>query len=142
MAAYVMANFDFEQIEGNIGVRFVNTDQSSVGSQRVGGVISPANFESDYSFVLPSMNFKWDVNDDLVGRLAVYRSLTRALLTDIAPGRTLENFDGGNGTAETRTWTVYGDECRHWSGVVFRRGSRFDCGFLPQRSERAHRANR
>lgn len=99
VAAYVMGNFDFERIGGNIGVRFVNTDQSSVGSQRVGGVISPANFESDYSFVLPSMNLKWDVNDDLVGRLAVYRSLTRALLTDIAPGRTLENFDGGNGTA-------------------------------------------
>ena len=98
-AAYVMANFDLEQVGGNVGVRLVNTDQASVGSQRVGGVIGPAHFESDYSFVLPSMNLKWDVNDDLVGRLAVYRSLTRALLTDIAPGRTLENYDGGNGTA-------------------------------------------
>ncbi len=99
LAAYVMANFDFDRIGGNIGIRFVNTDQSSVGSQRVGGVISPAQFDSDYSFALPSMNLKWDVNDNLVGRFAVYRSLTRALLTDVAPGRTLENFDGGNGTA-------------------------------------------
>ena len=99
LAGYVMANFDTANLSGNVGVRVVNTRQSSVGTQRVGGVKSPASFDNDYTFALPSMNLKWDINDKLVGRFAAYRSLTRALLTDVSPGRTLENFDGGNGTA-------------------------------------------
>ena len=99
LAGYAKLNFDTDRFSGNIGVRVVRTDQSSQGVQTVGGMDFPADFDSDYTYALPSLNLKWDINDELVGRFAAYRSLTRPRLTDVAPGRRLENFDGGNGTA-------------------------------------------
>ncbi len=99
LAGYVVLNYDFERFGGNIGVRVVQTDQTSVGYQSVGGVLSPARFTNDYTYALPSLNLKWDISDTVVGRFSAYRSLTRPLLTDIVPGRTLPNFDGGNGTS-------------------------------------------
>ncbi|NNE34308.1 MAG: TonB-dependent receptor, partial [Rhodothermales bacterium] len=99
LAAYGKLNFGTENVTGNLGLRVVQTDQNSQGVQVVGGTEFPASFDNDYTYALPSLNVKWDINDDLVGRFAAYRSLTRPRLTDISPGRSLENFDGGNGTA-------------------------------------------
>jgi TonB-dependent receptor len=100
VAGYAMANFDIaEKFSGNAGIRVVKTDQTSAGFQVIGGVEAPAEFENDYSFVLPSFNGKWDFSDDLVGRVAVYRSLTRPQLTDIQPAQSTDDFNGGNGTS-------------------------------------------
>ena len=99
IAGYALANFDFGRLSGNVGVRVVTTDQRSVGFQVAGGDLQPASFDNDYTFALPSLNAKWDITDDLVGRFAVYRSLTRPELTDIQPARNFDTFDGGNGTS-------------------------------------------
>lgn len=99
LAAYGMLNFGTNVLTGNLGLRLVRTDQTSEGTQVVGGENFPAKFDRNYTYALPSLNLKWDINDDLVGRFAAYRSLTRPRLTDVAPGRTFENFDGGSGTA-------------------------------------------
>lgn len=103
-AAYGMLNFNKNALSGNVGVRFVTTDQTSVGFERVtdvggGRVLQAASFSNSYDYFLPSLNVKWDISEDVVGRLAVYRSLTRPQLTDIQPARNFDAFDGGNGTA-------------------------------------------
>lgn len=99
LAGYVMTNFDNDAFSGNAGLRVVNTDQNSTGFQRVGGVLQPASFDNDYTFILPSLNMKYDISDTFVARGAIYRSLTRPQLTDIQPSQSFDNFDGGNGTS-------------------------------------------
>lgn len=99
LAGYAMARFDTGRLSGNFGVRVTTTDQTSVGFETVGTTLQPASFENSYSHALPSINVRWDVTDTLVGRAAIYRSLTRPDLTDIQPGRRFDAFNGGNGTS-------------------------------------------
>ena len=104
LAFYAQANFDFEAISGNVGLRYVSTDQSSSGFQRVTPVggpteLLPATFSNEYDELLPSANLRWDVHEDWVLRFSYYRSLTRPALSDIQPARNFDAFDGGNGTA-------------------------------------------
>ena len=104
LAFYAQANFDFDDISGNIGLRYVSTDQESKGFQRVtpeGGSteLLPASFSNDYNEFLPSVNLRWDVRDDWILRFSYYRSLTRPALSDIQPARNFDAFDGGSGTA-------------------------------------------
>lgn len=103
-AGYVSAHFEANRLTGNVGVRVVNTDQTSTGTQRVTSEdglfeLLPAEFSNDYTFALPSVNLRYDLTDNLVARASFYRSLTRPLLTDIQPARSIPNFEGGNGTA-------------------------------------------
>ena len=104
LAFYVQANFEFDAISGNLGLRYVSTDQSSIGFQRVtpaGGAtqLLPASFGNEYDELLPTANLRWDPHEDWVIRLSYYRSLTRPALSDIQPARNFDAFDGGNGTA-------------------------------------------
>jgi iron complex outermembrane receptor protein len=99
-AMYAMTNFYWgENISGNIGVRYVTTDQTSSGT----GTDSeqgqfPVELESDYSEVLPSLSVKFDATEDIVIRFAAYKSLTRPNLTDISPA-----FDVNFGTLTGRS---------------------------------------
>lgn len=104
LAGYAMANFDFDRLTGNLGVRLVNTKQSSIGVQRVVASdgsfeLLPADFKNEYFYALPSFNARFEAADNLVARFAIYRSLTRPDLTDIQPSRRIPNFEGGNGTS-------------------------------------------
>lgn len=86
-AAYVMSNLVFgDDISGNIGLRYVSTSQTSSGTGRDSASGEyPVSIDTNYKEVLPSFNIKWDLSPELVARFAVYRSLTRPNLTDIAP---------------------------------------------------------
>ena len=104
LAFYAQAKFDFEAISGNVGLRYVSTDQESKGFQRVtpeggGTELLPASFSNDYNEFLPSVNLRWDISDDWILRFSYYRSLTRPALSDIQPARNFDAFDGGSGTA-------------------------------------------
>ena len=104
LALYVQANFALESVSGNVGLRYVVTDQTSQGFQRVTPVggpteLLPASFSNEYKELLPSANLRWDVHEDWVLRFSYYRSLTRPALSDIQPARNFDAFDGGNGTA-------------------------------------------
>jgi iron complex outermembrane receptor protein len=86
-AAYVMTNFVLgDDIAGNLGLRYVVTNQTSSGTGKDTDTGEyPVSIETDYNELLPSLNVKWDINQELVARFAAYRSLTRPNLTDIAP---------------------------------------------------------
>jgi iron complex outermembrane receptor protein len=85
---------------GNIGLRAVRTDQTSVGiSPDLNGITyepgaaaatripaaQPLSIDRSYDDFLPSLNLKLDLTDDLVVRFAAARTMARPNLTQISP---------------------------------------------------------
>lgn len=125
-AAYVMTEFDLNAITGNIGVRAVKTEVTSIFYQAltgrcaawnppaapppctVSGAITSArgvpvlqqtvtNEHTDY---LPSLNMRWDLRGGWIGRLGVSRTLGRPNYGELAGSVVLNNTlltgTGGN----------------------------------------------
>jgi iron complex outermembrane receptor protein len=86
-AAYVQANFAGDRWSGNVGVRYVHTtgennyNQSSTTS--ASGYV-PVSVDNNYGKFLPSLNFKYEVSDDVVARFASSKTMTRADYSDLA----------------------------------------------------------
>ncbi len=78
-AAYVMADFETDRFRGNFGVRYVTTEATS--TYYVNG--QKAETEEDYSEVLPSLNVAFDVNDTLVLRTSIARTMARPQYVDM-----------------------------------------------------------
>ncbi len=101
-AAYVQADFKGSNWAGNIGVRFVRTQESVVNNvsaiATTPGVITTSAFgdyaqqttDNTYTDVLPTANLKLDVTPDLVARFAAGQTLARpdysALASSISLG--------------------------------------------------------
>lgn len=100
MAAYVEANLEGEAWSANLGLRYVKTDTSSISAGQIfvgtdaitqGSDILSLQVatgdtrlaEGSYSKLLPSINVKYDINDDLVARFAYSQSLSRPKLSDL-----------------------------------------------------------
>ncbi len=116
-AAYVQANLEGERWSGNIGVRLVKTSEEVFQYVPGGtattpgaiqgsafGVFSPFTIRNDYTDVLPSANFKFDITDDLVARLAATKTLARPDYSALAGGLSLsppasENDVGGGSSS-------------------------------------------
>ena len=107
-AAFVMGNLLGDQWRGNVGVRYVKTDQTSRGYivggagaiQNPFGNYDPISIDRSYEDWLPSANFAYDLTDQLVLRAAVARVMARPDFTDVAPRVTLNSGalsgSGGN----------------------------------------------
>jgi iron complex outermembrane receptor protein len=88
-AGYVQLNLEGERWSGNVGVRLVKTEDritnNVAASANTPGAITSSAFgpylpvvtEHTYNHVLPSFNFKYDINEDLVTRFAASRTMTR-----------------------------------------------------------------
>lgn len=103
-AAYVRADYQFDAgsvpVTGNLGVRYVHTDQVASGTLTSGNVATPVSYPKTFNNVLPSFNLRADLSQKLVGRLAASRVLTRPNVTDTAPRITVSTdaptASGGN----------------------------------------------
>ena len=117
-AGYVQANFQGERWSGNLGLRYVRTNQLTVSNvavnptlpldQQPEGTINgsafgpylPTPVRKTYSELLPSANFKYDFSDTLVGRLAASKTLTRPDFSALAGSVSLDDLthtgSGGN----------------------------------------------
>jgi iron complex outermembrane recepter protein len=91
-AAYVMGNLGGDKWKGNVGVRYVKTDQTSRGyvvgggaTVNVFGNYDPITVDRDYTDVLPSASFSFDVSEQLVLRVAAAKVMARPDYTDVAP---------------------------------------------------------
>ncbi|WP_267397340.1 MULTISPECIES: TonB-dependent receptor [unclassified Sphingomonas] len=86
---YVRADYAFPlgsvAVTGNIGVRYVHTDQVASGTLTTGSVPTPVSYPQTFSDWLPSFNLRAELTHDLVGRLAASRVLTRPNVTQSAP---------------------------------------------------------
>jgi iron complex outermembrane receptor protein len=108
-AAYAMVNLAGDNWRGNVGVRFVHTDQTTltnvpggpnaIGQNNVNGPYTPTIAHSSYDDVLPSANFKFDLNKDLVARFAVAKTMARADYSALVGAVTLNdsNDTGSSG---------------------------------------------
>jgi iron complex outermembrane receptor protein len=85
-ALYAMANFGGDSWSGNIGLRAIETRQTTVVNLAGGpsavtgsafGPYTPTTFERTYRDYLPSMNVKFDARPDLVLRAALARTIAR-----------------------------------------------------------------
>ncbi|MCT8002906.1 TonB-dependent receptor [Sphingomonas sanguinis] len=103
-AAYVRADYQFDAgqvpVSGNVGVRYVHTDQVASGTLTSGSVATPVSYPKTFNNVLPSFNLRAELTPKLVGRLAASRVLTRPNVTDTAPRITVSTdaptASGGN----------------------------------------------
>ncbi|WP_300755618.1 TonB-dependent receptor [Janthinobacterium sp.] len=94
-AAYGMVNLAGEGWRGNVGVRVANTRQSSSGYNFDEANLPVAStVEHHYTDVLPSANFKFDLNKDLVARLAASKTMSRPDYSALTPAVTLNNING------------------------------------------------
>ena len=113
-AAYVQANFSGDRWSGNVGLRYVKTDSDIRYNQAlpiasgIPGAITgslfgdylPVTVNNDYNKLLPSANFKFDLGDDLVMRVAASQTLTRPDYSALAGSLSLDDLthtgSGGN----------------------------------------------
>ncbi|KHL25106.1 TonB-dependent receptor [Croceibacterium mercuriale] len=90
---YVQANWDSDffglRFTGNLGLRYVRTDQSSTGF--VG--TSEVTVERDYDDFLPALNVNLFVTDDVILRGAMSRVITRPSLGGLTPGGSIDPFN-------------------------------------------------
>lgn len=88
-SGYVRADYAFPlgtvDVTGNIGVRYVHTDQVASGTLTIGTAPTPASFPKTFSNWLPSFNLRAELTPTLIGRLAASRVLTRPNVTQSSP---------------------------------------------------------
>ncbi len=111
-ALYLQYDFANDNVKlpyrGNIGVRYVDTTQTSVGiiGSQVGNdvIIFDPDFrvENKYTDWLPSFNIAFDLSDEWIARFAASRSLTRPDPRDLQIGIDLDidDLDGSAGNWE------------------------------------------
>lgn len=103
-AAYLQGNFGLGQLSGNVGLRFVRTEQTVNGYQILGGdsAATPTktsafgNFlayqkERSYTDLLPSLNLRYALSSEMVLRGALTRTMTRPDFSAIAGSVSLDS---------------------------------------------------
>ncbi|WP_084399114.1 TonB-dependent receptor [Henriciella aquimarina] len=100
LAAYAMATSAFDW--GNIvyGVRLESTDFSTIGNQVVDGVAQSINASKDYTNLLPSVHFNFDLRDDLKLRLSATSGISRPTYSEARASQSVDpttpSISGGN----------------------------------------------
>ncbi|MCB1589707.1 MAG: TonB-dependent receptor, partial [Xanthomonadales bacterium] len=73
-------------LRGNLGVRYVETDQRSSGFALVSGQQVALTVDRSYSDTLPSMNWVWEAGDDFLVRFGAAKVVARPGLGNLTPG--------------------------------------------------------
>lgn len=121
-------------VRGDIGLRFVDTDQSSTAWATLGANQTEVTAKHSYDLVLPSMNWVFEPQDNVIIRFGYAEVLARAGLQSIRPNVTVSvagsnrTIEGGNPTLEpTKAKTydigleVYFENEGAFSTAVFRK---------------------
>ncbi|WP_086933577.1 TonB-dependent receptor [Agarilytica rhodophyticola] len=128
---YIDATFGFNigdmPLTVNAGLRYAETDIDITGVQSALNDIIPTSDRTlfarveanptditqgtDYSDVLPSLNLRLDVTDDIVVRSALYQSLTRPTLSQLSPVTVFgeprrQNLTANGGNPELEPFTA------------------------------------
>lgn len=94
---FVMTNLEAGDLSGNFGVQIVSTDQQATGYDSLpvaptanGTVNAVAVSDGDkYTDILPSLNLTYALTDEQNIRMAVARTMSRAVMDDLKPGKTV-----------------------------------------------------
>ncbi len=89
---FMMADYNTElagiPVRGNVGVRYVQTQQSATGYQALGGGTA-VTVDNDYSDVLPAFNIAATLSPSFVARFAAAKVMSRPPLANLSPGGTV-----------------------------------------------------
>lgn len=113
LAGYVMAQIERDALTINGGVRVEHYKLDNRGAANIGGVLTPLAVERDYTDFFPSLNIRYEANDNLVLRLAGQRGVSRPAYGAIRVGASINDtaspgeIGGGNpGLKPEYTWGV------------------------------------
>jgi TonB-dependent receptor len=134
MAVYAMATTVTGNASWVYGLRYEDTSTTYRGKSFDGNAFTGmANYDNDYGFLAPSLNVKFDLNDQQVARVGVYRSLVRPGFKESSAGAVIDTEDnqieGGNTDLDPTTawnfdlsWEYYlGAETFVGAGVFYKR---------------------
>lgn len=112
-SAYALMRFGFDDlavpVDGNIGVRVVQTESTSNGSLVYPNTVPQAPFgngqseslsvDNDYTNVLPSLNLRFKLSEELIARLAISKAIARPEFNQMQAYRVLDaNLDQTSGS--------------------------------------------
>lgn len=117
LAGYLLGRWDSSTLRVIGGVRYEHTSNDILGNDVLlveeGGtlpdgsiaegddvVVAPTRVERDYGHWLPSLNIRFEPQQDLIFRAAAYRSLVRPKLSKLAPRFVVEESDDGEREGE------------------------------------------
>lgn len=100
-ALYAQANFEYEMFRGNFGVRYLQTDVTSVGNsvtvdENGDELVSRVTNNGDYDFILPRFNLVADVTDDIVLRFGAGKDIRRPNFNDLSTSVTFSTSPNPN----------------------------------------------
>lgn len=78
---------------GNLGVRYVETDQTSSGYQSAASGPVLVTVDRTYSDTLPSINTVFEITEDMLIRASWAEVMTRPSLADLTPGGSVDGFN-------------------------------------------------
>lgn len=88
-ALYAQANFNYEMIRGNFGVRYLETDVKSLGNSITedangNDIVSQETTKGSYDFILPRLNIVADISEDVLLRAAWGKDIRRPDFNDLS----------------------------------------------------------
>jgi len=90
LGAYLQADFHFDAFglnwRGDLGARYVLTEQYSDGYAAVGSTIQLVRARRDYDMLLPSANLAVDLTDTVVARISAAQTIARPSISVLTPG--------------------------------------------------------
>lgn len=113
LALYVQGDFSGEGFRGNVGMRYVSTEQTSYGYEFSGdswglntingdwltpSVLNWVSQDNDYAEFLPSFNIAFDLTEEQILRIGAARVMARQNWADISSSETFGSLTGGRGT--------------------------------------------
>lgn len=106
IGAFLQADFYIDNwivpLRGDVGLRYINTEQVSSGNALAGSTIEWITYERSYDNWLPSLNLAADLTDTVVARFGVAQTIARPGLGSLSPGGGVtvqganRNFSTGN----------------------------------------------
>ncbi len=134
-AGYVRADFSYEELRGNIGVRYVRTNLDSSSWTYYGPYLDPAEkrwetHSKTYNDILPSLNLAYNVSEEVVlrfsaakvmsrpgyGNLSGYRGLNESQLTGVGGNPDLDPY---RATQYDLSWEWYINNSGGFNAAVF-----------------------
>ncbi len=88
-ALYAQISFQTEYLRGNFGVRYIDTDVSSLGNSITedaegNDIVTRVKSKSSYDFVLPRLNLVADVHEDVLVRASWGQDIRRPDFSDLS----------------------------------------------------------
>ncbi|MGI9229976.1 MAG: TonB-dependent receptor [Gammaproteobacteria bacterium] len=89
-AIYGQANFDYGILRGNIGLRWVQTDISSIANIVRPDMVAQITAEASYDFVLPRINLAAEVHEGVIVRASWSKDIRRPDFDDLSSAFTFD----------------------------------------------------